>query len=226
MNKSALLLFSFLLGPAMLLAGGFEGTIRLSMKSSRQDQPIFIDYSMKEGLLRMDITASKGRHTSSIWDLNKHEMTMLMPEQKMYMVMQAPDLAAAVQKGSANVQFEKTGETEKILGYTATKYLVKDNDHNTTSEIWAAEGLGTFMMGHASPMGKGGGLSPMEKELMARGFFPLRMINHDSNGAETFRMEAVSIDKKSLADDFFAPPSDYRRFDMGSMLGGFGGRSE
>jgi len=188
---------------------------------------MLIDYSMKEGFLRTDITVTEGREKgktmTSIWDLNKHEMTTLIPDQKMYMVMKAPDFAAAAQKGAPNVQIEKTGETEKILGYTTTKYVIKDNDHNTTSDVWAAEGLGTFMMGRSSPMGKSGGLTPVEKELMARGFFPLRMINHDASGAETFRMEAVAIDKKSLSDDLFAPPADYRRFDMGSLFGGFGG---
>ena len=230
MNKPTWLLLSLLLGPAALLAGGFEGTVRLSMKSPKQDQPTYIDYSMKEGFLRMDIAVTDGREAgktiTSIWDLNKHEMAMLMPEQKMYMVMKAPDIAAAAQQASPNVQVEKTGETEKILGYTATKYIIKDNDHHQTSEVWAAEGLGTFMMGRSSPMGRNGGLSPVEKELISRGFFPLRLINRDASGTETFRMEAVSVDKKSLSDGFFAPPADYRRFDMGGMLGGFGGRPE
>lgn len=224
MKKIIWLLLCLSLGPASLLAGGFEGTIRMSMKSPKSEQPTLVDYSMKGNFLRMDITAAKGRHVSSIWDLNKHEMTMLMPEQKMYMIMKTEDIAAAARKASPNVQIEKTGETEKILGYAATKYLIKDNDHHITSEVWGVEGLGTFMMGRNSPFGKSGGLSPVEKELIARGFFPLRMINRDSSGAETFRMDAVSIDKKSLSEDFFVPPSDYRRFDMGGMFGGFGGR--
>ncbi|HZP60597.1 MAG TPA: DUF4412 domain-containing protein [Opitutaceae bacterium] len=228
MKKITSLLLCLLLGPAALLAGSFEGTVRLSMKTPKQEKPMLIDYSMKEGFLRTDITLTEGREkgktVTSIWDLNKHEMTTLIPDQKMYMVMKTQDLMTVAQKETPNVEIEKTGDTEKILGYETTKYLIKDKDHNMTSEVWAAEGLGTFMMGRNSPMGgKSGGLSPVEKELMARGFFPLRMINHDANGTEVVRMEAVAIDKKSLGDDMFAPPADYRRFDMGSLFGGFGG---
>jgi nitrogen regulatory protein PII len=226
MNKPASFLLCWLLSPMALLAGSFEGTIRLSMKSPKNDQPTLIDYSMKEGFLRMDITATsgraKGKNITSILDLNKHEMTTLMPEQKMYMVMKTEDLATAAQNAASSVQIEKTGETEKILGYTAVKYLVTDTNRKTTSDVWAAEGLGTFMMGRSSPFGKNGSLSAIEKEFAARGFFPLRIINHDASGAETFRMEAVSIDKKTLPDDTFAVPADYHRFDMGSMFGGFG----
>jgi hypothetical protein len=65
-------------------------------------------------------------------------------------------------------------------------------------------------------------MSPIEKELAARGAFPLRMITHDSSGAETNRMEVVSIDKSSLPDDTFTVPSDYHSFSLGGMFGGFG----
>ena len=194
--------------------------------TAKSEQPNFVDYSMKGDFLRVDITTAKGQHLSSIWDLNKHEMTTLMPEQKMYMVMKTEDLAAAAQNAAPKVQIEKTGETEKILGYTATKYLVTDTERKTTTDVWAAEGLGTFMMGRSSPFAKNGGMSPVEKELAARGFFPLRMVSHDASGAEVFRMEAVSIDKKSLSDDLFAPPADYHRFDMGGLFGGFGGKPQ
>ncbi len=227
MNKLTSFLLCFLLSPLALLAGSFEGTIRLSIKSPKRDQPTVIDYSVKEGFLRMDIatTDSHGnnRNMTSIWDLGKHEMYTLMPEQKMYTVLKTEDIAAAAKSATSNVQIEKTGETEKILGYTAVKYLITDPDRKTTSDVWAAEGLGTFMTGRNSPFAKNGGISSIEKELAARGFFPLRMINHDASGAETIRMEAVAIDKKSLSDDTFAVPADYHRFDMGGMFSGFGG---
>ena len=224
MNKITSLLLCLLFAPSVLFAGSFEGTIRFPMKSPRHDQPTFMDYSMKEGFVRIDITGSdsrsQGKTTSSIWDLNKHEIDVLMPGQKMYMKMKTEDVAALVKGAETDVQIEKTGETETILGYTATKYIVKDTAHDTTSEVWTADGIGTFIMA-GSVFKKHGAMSPIEKELAARGAFPLRMISHDSSGAETNRMEAVSIDKKSLPDDTFTVPSDYQPFDMGSLFSGF-----
>jgi hypothetical protein len=224
MNKITSLLLCLLFAPAVIFAGNFEGKIRFSMKSPRHDQPTFMDYSMKEGFVRIDITGtdsrSQGKTITSIWDLNKHEMYTLMPDQKMYMVMKTDDIAALAQGAQTDVQIEKTGETEKILGYTATKYLVKDTARDTTSEVWTADGIGTFINA-AMGFKKKGGMSPVEKELAARGAFPLRMISHDSSGAETSRMEAVSIDKKSIPDDTFTVPGDYHAFSLGNLLGGF-----
>jgi hypothetical protein len=194
------------------------------MKSPRHDQPTFMDYSMKQGFVRIDITGtdsrSQGKTITSIWDLNKHEIYTLMPAQKMYITMKTEDIAALAQGAQTDVQIEKTGETENILGYTATKYLVKDTTHDITSEVWTADGIGTFINA-AMGFKKKGGLSPMEKELAARGAFPLRMISHNSSGEETNRMEAVSINKKSLSDDMFTVPSDYHPFDLGGMFSGF-----
>ena len=224
MNKITSLLLCLLFAPSVILAGSFEGKIRFSMKSPKRDQPTFMDYSMKKGFVRIDITGtdsrSKGKTSSSIWDLDKHEIDILMPEQKMYLVMKTEDIAAVAQGAATGMQIEKTGEIETILGYATTKYLVKDTVHNTTSEVWTADGIGTFIMG-SNIMKRHGAISPMEKELAARGAFPLRMISHDSSGAETNRMEAVSIDKKSLSDDMFTVPSDYHPFDLGGMLSGF-----
>ncbi len=225
MKKITALLLCLLFAPAAIFAGGFEGKIRFSMKSPRHDQPTFMDYSMKEGFVRIDITSSdsrtKGRTITSIWDLNKHEIYTLMPEQKMYMVMKTEDIAAIAQGAATDVQVEKTGETETILGYATKKYLIKDTSHSTTSEVWAAEGLGTFITSSGGIFKKKGAMSPIEKELAARGAFPLRMVSHNSNGDETSRMEVVSIDKKSLPDDAFTVPSDYHPFDLGGMFGGF-----
>jgi hypothetical protein len=220
MNKITSLLLCLLFAPAAIFAGSFEGKIRFSMKSPKHDQPTYMDYSMKQGFVRIDITdsRSKGKTVTAIWDLTKHEIYSLMPEQKMYLVMKTEDIAAVAQGAATNVQIEKTGETETILGYTTTKYLVKDTTRNTTSEVWAAEGFGPFAM---SVFKKKGAISSVEKELAARGAFPLRMISHNSDGDESSRMEAVSIEKKSLPDDTFTVPSDYHPFDFGSLLGGF-----
>lgn len=223
MNKITSLLLCVLFAPAVIFAGSFEGKIRFSMKSPRHDQPTFMDYSVKEGFLRIDITNPDSNKTvCAIWDLNKHEIFTLMPEQKMYLVMKTEDIAAAVQGAAPNVQIEKTGDTETILGYPTTKYIIKDTTRGTTSEVWTAEGLGTFITVN-NIFKTRGVMNPVEKELAARGAFPLRMISHNANGDETSRMEVVSIDRKTLPNDTFTVPSDYHPFDFGSMFGGFGG---
>jgi len=62
----------------------------------------------------------------------------------MYMVQPIAGKAAASNSADpSGVSFEKTGVTEKILGYDCTKYVAKTKD--TTSELWVTEQLGAFM---------------------------------------------------------------------------------
>jgi len=143
----------------------------------------------------------------------------------MYMTLPMPTGAAAAQKGgkAQDVKLEKTGETEKILGYLATKFL--STHDGTTTELWLAEGLGTFFAPSSAnnPMGGGRGSGPApqgwERALAGKELFPLRVVGKNKSGKETFRMETTSIEKHSLPDTLFAPPAGYQKFDMGGMGG-------
>jgi hypothetical protein len=73
-------------------------------------------------------------------------------------------------------------------------------------------------------MGRSAPKSAWEAALAEHGYFPLRVVNRDKNGKEIKRLEAVSVEPQSLSASIFAPPSDYRKFEMPSIpgLGGFG----
>ena len=100
-------------------------------------------------------------------------------------------------------------QTEKILGYTATKYLVTDK--TSKSEVWLAEGLGTFMgMSNRNPMagGRGAGSAApgWERALEGKELFPLRIVGLDKAGKENSRMEVTAIDKATLPDSCMRVP--------------------
>jgi hypothetical protein len=145
--------------------------------------------------------------------------------------MPVPDAQPQAESAKAGdaPKLEKTGQTEKILGYTADKYIVTQDDQKT--EMWLAEGLGTFMNPNSSNpmggMGRRGGAAPAnmqawEKALAGKSLFPLRVVGLDKANKETFRMEVTSIDKSALSDSLFAPPAGYEKFDMGAMMQGGG----
>jgi hypothetical protein len=214
-----------LVSPAVVHAAAFEGTVRMKMTAGRgQSQEITLH--VKNGFQRADIEAGRGHTISMITDVAKQQVLILMPEQKMYMVQPLHTMAAAAEKmnGGDDVTFEKTGETEKILGYTCTKYVAKTKD--VTSDVWATEELGRFMgLGSSgNPMGRRRGQAQppaWEKALMGKDFFPLRVVSRDSKG-EQFRMEAVAVEKAAQPDSLFTPPADYRKFDLGGMMQGLG----
>jgi hypothetical protein len=209
---------------AVVHAATFEGAIRLKMTAPRGGSHD-ITLHVKDGVQRADIDTGRGATVSAITDVSKHEMIMLMPEQKMYMVHSLDKMAAAAgdMKDSSDATFTKTGETEKILGYTCTKYVATSKGF--TSDIWATEELGRFMgLGSGgNPLGgKSRNAQPAwEKALVGRDFFPLRVVSHDAKG-EQFRMEATAVDKAPQPDSLFTPPADYKKFDLGGMMQGLG----
>lgn len=217
----SLLFAGLMLVPAALSAASFEGKVTFKMTSGR-GQPQEVSYQIKGDKMRVEMPGQKGGMGGMIMDTTKKEMTMIMDEQKTYMVMALPDATAdAMTKKGDEVQLEKTNETEKILGYTATKYI--STHEGTKTDLWLAEGIGAFMgFNNNNSMGGRRNAAPQswERAIAGKELFPLRVVGKDKSGKENFRMEVTAIDKKSLPDSLFAPPAGYQKFDMGGMMKG------
>ena len=210
-------LASLLLVPAALSAASFEGKVSFTMTSGKNKSQE-INYSIKGDKVRINMPEAKGMG-GMIMDTTKKEMLMIMDEQKAYMVMALPQTAVdAMAKNADDAKLEKTNETEKILGYTATKYIVTSKEG--TTDLWLAEGLGTFMGFNNNPMGGKRQAAPKawERLLAGKELFPMRVVGKD--GRDSFRMEVTAIDKTSLPDSLFTPPPGYQKFDMGGMMKG------
>ena len=227
MKKLLLFLAGCVLAPAVLCAAEFEGKVNFTMTpASGQSQEIH--YAVKNGKIRIEMPGQRGMMGSMIIDPAKRETTMVMDQQKMYMTMPMPDIAAQVEKAQTEGTLEPTGEKEKILGYTAEKYL--STYGSTKSELWLAEGLGSFIGFSSAGSPMGGRRAPdtpqaaWEKALAGKALFPLRVVSYDKAGKEAFRMEATAVDKQALPADTFTPPADYQKFDMGGMMKGMPGR--
>jgi hypothetical protein len=210
------------LAPAALSAAAFEGRVNFKMTPAR-GQPQEINYAIKDGKFRIEMPGQT-QMGGMIMDPVKKEMIVMMDQQRMYMTMAMPDVAAQAEAKAGDTKLEKTGVTEKILGYTAEKYISTSGD--TTTELWLAEGLGTFVgfsgRGPGGRRGGGGGPAPQawEKALAGKDLFPLRVVSKDKDGKDTFKMEATKIDQQTLPESLFLPPADYQKFDMGNMMRG------
>lgn len=217
---------------AVVTAAGFEGKVSLGFKSGREAEQL-IDYAMKDGVIRMEPKMAEAAGTAMILHLAKQEMTVLMPEQSMYLVMplKGAKNPAAAKAEVAEAKVEKTGETDVILGYLCEKYLMVEN--GVTTEMWITEELGPFgglggnpmagMMGGGGPGAKAGGGQGWEQALKGRqGAFPLRVVSRDAKGRETFRLETRKIEPGTLPDSLFKAPAGYQKMNL-PMMGGFGG---
>lgn len=202
----------------------------MTMSTSSKDGPQTINYSIKEGYMRMDIQGAKGAGGAFITDFKNKQIIFLIPQQQMYMVKSLPDpnsykkpdgqlsSAAAVAK-DPSTSFRDTGVKETILGYDCEKYEVTTS--KGTTDIWATDQLGMF--GGLSMGGAPGRHSQApqawESIIKGSGFFPLRVTSNEG-GKEKFRLEVTSVDKTSLPDSLFQPPDGWKKFDLGSIMGG------
>lgn len=152
------LLLSLLVFVAPVLsAATFEGKVSFKITSGRS-KPQDINYLIKGAMLRFEVGGQK-EMGGMIVDVAKKKTIMIMDEQRMYMEMDMTDVAAqAANTAADDVKLEKTGETAKILGYDAVKYISTHEGRKT--DLWLAEGLGAFMsMPDGNPMGGGRGKS-------------------------------------------------------------------
>jgi Domain of unknown function (DUF4412) len=219
-----------LLLPCALSAETFEGKVAMTMTmASAKDGPQAINYSIKEGLMRLDVTGGKGGG-GFIMDYKNKQMTILMPQQQMYMVRPMSD-TGGLQKpagmgpthpagAASDTSFKDTGQKETILGYVCEKYEV--TTAKGTTDIWATDQLGTF--GGLSMGGGPGGrhsqaAQEWEKVIKGSSFFPLRVVGNEG-GSQKFKLEVTSIDKQTLPDSVFLPPDGWRKLDLGGVMGG------
>lgn len=213
-------------------ADSFEGKVTFSMSAGKGPSQV-MDYTMKGSVIRMDMK-TEGGSVSNIMDMNKREMLMLMHDQQMYMQMPMklpPEAAAKAKEMESTAEIEKTGKTETILGYKCQQVLVKDK--GTVTEMWLADGLGTFMGslsggGGGGPFGGGGrggapAPSKWEQALKGVGGFPLRVISRNASNKETYKMEVTKIAPGPQPDSSFAPPAGYQKFQMPGGMNPFGG---
>jgi hypothetical protein len=226
-----LLLAAVLATPTAFLAATFEGKVAMKITGPREG-PSQMTFSLKEGFTRIDVAAAKGPAAAMIFDQAKEQMTILMLEQKMFMIRPVPKPAATAATPAGDmgtVGVVKTGATENILGYDCVKYTSQSKDG--TTETWVTDQLGAFMGmgaggnsmgGMGGRRGPGAGAPPAqawEQALTGKNMFPLRVVT-TAGGKETFRMEATSVDKVALPASTFAPPADFR--DIGEMMRGMG----
>jgi len=217
--------------PLLAQPAGFEGIVAFKMMGKGQGAEMT---QMYKGTKNRTEISGGGPNTAMIMDMTTGVMTVLMPQQKMYMVMDMRKAGQALAgmpfgKGkkdtgvgagvpSALASIKATGRKETIAGHECEYYVMGEKGE---AEVCSAKGLGMFMMGQ-SPMG--GGMGSMAAlaalgtnsdavKLFADGFFPLKMVNTE-HGKREVVMEATRVEKKSLDASLFVPPPDYKEMKM------------
>jgi hypothetical protein len=228
--SAALVAVAFAAPLAVAQPAGFEGVVAYKMAGKGAGAEMT---QMYKGLKSRTEISSGGQTNAMIMDLAAGTMTVLMPPQKTYMVMDMKKMGQGLggllgrghKDGGSGAgapptmpKITATGRKETIAGHECEYYVMGDKGE---AEVCSAKGLGMFMMGQ-SPMG--GAVSSMASlaalatnsdaaKLFADGFFPLKMVSTE-HGKREVVMEATRVEKKALDASLFVPPPDYKEMKM------------
>lgn len=209
-----------------LAAQAFEGVVTWQMGAKKET----MTQSYKGNQVRTEMGRG-GREAVMLMDGGARTMTMVMTNEKMYMVMSLdrPDMQHDAQ--GKPPKLTATGKTETIAGYTCEVYrFAEEEGKPETMEMCVAKGLGYFMMGSGGGMMGGRGRDPMADlagagsnpeyvKLYKDGFFPLRMTRIEGGKSELM-MIATGIEKKSLDANAFKVPAGFQEMKMPAGMPG------
>lgn len=229
-------LFALPCAPATASAADpFEGQIDMiiTAPSGKETSRSDMIYYIKPGKMRMDVVMAgqpdgrkkTGGETQTMTvttylDLEKQEMYILIPGQKMYMQYSMADQKPAKFK-EAEIDFKPTGRKDVILGYEVEEYANAAKSDYT--EMWLTKDLGKFVMASSNAGGKSQKQSSWEKYAADNSLFALRVIQYKKKGgAETFRLDVTKVTPGAQPDALFELPAGYQKFSIGNMLKGLG----
>ncbi len=208
-----------LLAPSPARAQGFEGAITFRMQGERGMEMVQL---IKGDKVRMEM-GGRGQEGIMIMDAGAQNMMMIMPSEKMYMVMDMRGGPGRPEGQGETPKITKLGTSETIAGRTCENYLVGDKQD---MEVCAAKGMGFYMSGGGGP---GMGRNPMGRVPNFRdaaimrefqdGFFPLR-ITRVAGGKREVMLEATRIEPKTLDAALFQAPAGYQQMTMPAGMPG------
>src|SRR5512135_775195 len=121
----------------------FEGKVTINVYDEGKAHTM--DYFVKGSKILFD-AKEEGRAGRVVMDPSAGQFMIIMPEEKMYMVMQMPDIKtkSETSEKADETNFSRTGETKEILGHTAEKWIYKDG--NDQGEAWMTKEIGAFKL--------------------------------------------------------------------------------
>lgn len=203
------------LAPVAGAQNAFEGVVTYKMSSEKGTLTTTMTYTAKGNKVFWQSADANDPSKSGgiIMDGDAHKMTMIIPQQQMYIVQPFNEKIAvpdSMQQGGWKMN--KVG-SETVAGISCDDYQIVSPQGKPDEKICAAHGLGNFTMG--GTMDKSAQaqwqqhLSGMTAALSG-GFFPLKMVRADGST----EMEAVKVEKTSVSDATFAPPAGYKSMSM------------
>ena len=220
---------------------GFDGVITFVNAGSSGQQDTFVQYT-KGHKLRLD---GFGRsHGAMIVDNDAKLMMIVDPDKKQYMTMTEADAKQMqammgpmmermkkrrAERGDAGkLDFANTGKTETVAGVRCQVWhgaYTDPNGDKREGEACIAPGVGFALadLTYNNPMLQAGGPAHEEFEQyrqLVGGNKGILKATSVKDGTPRTELEAIKVDRTTVADSLFAPPAGYKEIRMGDMMKG------
>jgi len=203
--RGAVLAMAAIAAPAIAYGQGtkqFEGVVTYQANGGHTFQ-----YAIRDGRVRIDMNG-ESRQSSMIMDPGSGKMYMLMPEQKMYMEMNVPDVTE-LEDSSNNVKPTKTGKSDVVAGHKCEYWTVREDEGQV--DVCLAKDMGSFQAFSNKAVGN----AAAWQDAIGKDSFPLKVITH-KGGKDQIALEATKVEAKSLDASLFTPPASYTK--MGANM--------
>ena len=194
---------------AAFTAGAFEGEMTMKMTADGESQEMrFITDGTSIALANPDSGGMMGGGRM-ILNTESQTMTVVMDEQRMYMI-QPLDTMADGESSGPDGKVEDSGETREILGYSCRKVIHTAED-GKVSHLWITTELGLSPMlqlpGAQENMPEG-----LQEIFGTSNVFPLEGIEFDAEGNELSRLEVTKVEPRKVDPSEVAVPEGYQTF--------------
>ena len=219
----------FMLSSSFAFAADFEGVIHMKSMfgTSDEDRMGESDWYIKGDNIRTERRARSADAASTrpmggiIFNAEAKKGYVIMPERKMYMELSETSFEkTADHLRDMKYEIVRTGKMDTVAGYQCEIFQTRSKETGKIrGEACAAKGLANMgaFMGLNRSNAVSGDFSKEVRQIISEGYFLLRMVRRDDDGAEKMRMEATSVEKKKLDNSLFTPPADYTKLDMNAM---------
>ena len=208
-SRLMVLVFGALFLSGISRAVAFEGVVDYHISSG--DHQMDMEYLIKGHKVRFNGDV-KTHNSAGILDPDAKTITILMPEQKMYMVQNMADYKKMATE--AQGKFSDTGNNETILGHKCEEYLYESKSGQ--AHIWLASKLGFFGGLFQGPSSTAS-MDAWVKMAQDKGLFPMKSVYNGNDGKVKSTMTATKIAAQSVAESNFQVPSGYKEVKMPKM---------
>lgn len=188
----------------------FEGTIecvRLTFSDTT-----YYTYHIKDKKVRVDeLRSDKKIENSLIFDLDRHTITAISPERKLYMNL---PVKPYINVEDDNFEIKKSNNSKIIHGYQCNQWLVKNRAQNTVITYWVANDNFQFFEEFLKLWNRAEKSAAFYLQIGdSNGFFPMAQVERTLLREEREKQEVTRIKKACLDPSMFAVPNSYKSFD-------------